>query len=194
MDGAHPRRSNGAWEIDLAPRGPATARPERCAKLFLLWLASIAIPVLVFVFAGYVSGSVATAALLVVGCLFTFYYYYHAPPAPLLPEHQLGGPLRVGVPVGEASAVGLSEAEVEAIPAFEYRRKVGAPGVQCAVCINVVRDGETVRRLPACGHAFHTPCVDGWLRAHATCPMCRADVKPKVAAADAGEPEEDVTV
>ncbi|CAN6351647.1 unnamed protein product [Urochloa humidicola] len=187
MDGA--RRSNGAWEIDLVPAGPGTARSESCAKLFLMWAAAIAIPVLVFVFAGYVWGSVATAALLVAGIWFTCCYYRAAPPEPPLPEHL--GALRVAaVPVGRpvngaGAGGGLSQEDVEAIPAFEYRRKAGAAAEQCAVCINVVRDGETVRRLPACAHAFHAPCVDGWLRAHATCPMCRADVK---VAAAAGEP------
>ncbi|CAL4906983.1 unnamed protein product [Urochloa decumbens] len=188
------RRSNGAWEIDLVPAGPSTARSERCAKLFLMWAASIAIPVLVFVFAGYVWGSVVTAAVLVAGIWFTCCYYRAAPPEPpLLPEHL--GPLRVAVPVGRpvnggAGAGGLSQEDVEAIPAFEYRRKAGAPAEQCAVCINVVRDGETVRRLPACAHAFHAPCVDGWLRAHATCPMCRADVKVKVVGGEAPGAEE----
>ncbi|CAN6328975.1 unnamed protein product [Urochloa humidicola] len=186
------RRSNGAWEIDLVPAGPSTARSERCAKLFLTWAAAIAIPVLAFVFAGYVWGSVATAALLVAGIWITCCYYRAAPPEPPLPEHL--GPLRVAVgrPVnvngagvnGGAGAGGLSQEDVEAIPAFEYRRKAGAPAEQCAVCINVVRDGEMVRRLPGCAHAFHAPCVDGWLRAHATCPMCRADVKVVAA----GEP------
>ncbi|PVH62835.1 hypothetical protein PAHAL_3G413300 [Panicum hallii] len=181
MDAA---RRNGAWEIDLARPGPDTARSDRCAKLFLLWGAAIGIPALVFVFAGYVWGSVATAALLVAGSCFTCYYYRAAPEPPLLPEHL--GPLRVTVPVGQprqgqevngSAAGGLSQEDVEAIPAFEYRRRLVGPAEQCAVCINVVRDGEMVRRLPACGHTFHAPCVDGWLRAHATCPMCRADVK-----------------
>jgi len=189
MDGA---RRNGAWEIELARPGPDTARSDRCAKLFMMWGAAIAIPALVFVFAGYVWGSVATAALLVAGCWFTCYYYRAAPPEPpLLPEHL--GPLRVAVPVGQprevSGAAGLSQEDVEAIPAFEYRRKAAGPAEQCAVCINVVRDGEKVRRLPACGHTFHAPCVDGWLRAHATCPMCRADVKVA-----AGEPPAEAAV
>ncbi|CAN6355901.1 unnamed protein product [Urochloa humidicola] len=186
------RRSNGAWEIDLVPAGPSTARSERCAKLFLTWAAAITIPVLVFVFAGYVWGSVATAALLVAGIWITCCYYRAAPPEPPLPEHL--GPLHVAVgqPVNVPGVNGgLSQEDVEAIPAFEYRRKAGAPAEQCAVCINVVRDGETVRRLLGCAHAFHAPCVDGWLRAHATCPMCRADVKV-VAAGEA--PAEEAAV
>ncbi|RCV18454.1 hypothetical protein SEVIR_3G321200v4 [Setaria viridis] len=176
------RRSNGAWEIDLFRPGPSTARSDRCAKLLLLWSAAVAVPVLVFVLAGYVWGSVATAVVVVALIWFTCCYYRAAPPEPpLLPEHL--GALRVDVPVGQPrpgqvnGVGGLSQEDVEAIPAFEYQRKKGVPAEQCAVCINVVRDGETVRRLPACGHAFHAPCVDGWLRAHATCPMCRADVK-----------------
>jgi hypothetical protein len=178
------RRSNGAWEINLVRPGPSTARSERCAKLILLWSAAAVVPVLVFVLAGYVWGSVTTAVVVVALIWFTCCYYRSAPP--LIPEHL--GALRVGVPVGQprpgqvngvgaAGAGGLRQEDVEAIPAFEYQRKTGAPAEQCAVCINVVRNGEMVRRLPSCGHTFHAPCVDGWLCAHATCPMCRADVK-----------------
>ncbi|KAL6623152.1 hypothetical protein ACP70R_033031 [Stipagrostis hirtigluma subsp. patula] len=166
-------RRNGAWDIVLVRPSASTARTDRCARLLLMWSAAIAVVVALYVFASYVWGSVAAAFLLVVGCGFTCYWFKAAPEPPLLPEVAA---LRVAMPVQVVVNGGLSQEDIEAIPAFEYHRKVGA-AEQCAVCINVVRDGETVRRLPACGHVFHAPCVDAWLRAHATCPMCRADVK-----------------
>ncbi|GJN12882.1 hypothetical protein PR202_ga31203 [Eleusine coracana subsp. coracana] len=169
---------NGAWDIVLVHRSPSTARSDRCAKLLLLWFVATGVAVGLFVLTGYVWGSVGTAAILIVGCWFSCYYFNVAPPEPpLLPM----GPLRVTVPVGQPQVTmgngggRLSQEDIDAIAAYESSRKAAAE--QCAVCINVVRDGETVRRLPACGHAFHAPCIDGWLRAHATCPMCRADVK-----------------
>ncbi|CAL5059166.1 unnamed protein product [Urochloa decumbens] len=45
----------------------------------------------------------------------------------------------------------------------------------CAVCLGELK-GETVRRLRACQHVFHMECIDLWLRAHATCPVCRSGV------------------
>nr|XP_034580722.1 E3 ubiquitin-protein ligase Os03g0188200-like [Setaria viridis] len=48
----------------------------------------------------------------------------------------------------------------------------------CAVCLEDVRAGEVVRQLPACRHLFHGDCVDAWLRAHRTCPLCRCDLSP----------------
>ena len=78
--------------------------------------------------------------------------------------------------------VGVAPGDVP--PAFAYEcgpadaEGGGKPGggALCAVCLEDARRGEAVRRLPACGHLFHAGCVDKWLRAHATCPLCRTAV------------------
>lgn len=54
----------------------------------------------------------------------------------------------------------------------------GGAGEDCAVCLGEVEKGETVRRLPTCQHVFHRECIDLWLSAHATCPVCRSGVLP----------------
>ncbi|XP_047053515.1 RING-H2 finger protein ATL39-like [Lolium rigidum] len=88
---------------------------------------------------------------------------------------------------------GMSDAAIAALPTFTYELPaVVVPGAvddaneaaaDCAVCLGQVEAGETVRRLPKCAHLFHAECVDAWLRAHCTCPMCRAPVGPPTAAA-----------
>lgn len=47
---------------------------------------------------------------------------------------------------------------------------------KCAICINEFKEEENVRRL-RCSHEFHMRCVDKWLKANTTCPMCRQNVK-----------------
>ncbi|KAF0932141.1 hypothetical protein E2562_008672 [Oryza meyeriana var. granulata] len=49
-------------------------------------------------------------------------------------------------------------------------------GVECAVCLAELEDGEEARFLPRCGHGFHAECVDLWLGSHSTCPLCRLTV------------------
>ncbi|KAJ1278770.1 hypothetical protein BS78_04G104300 [Paspalum vaginatum] len=89
--------------------------------------------------------------------------------------------------------VGAAAADVP--PAFAYEGpaadsggssgKHGGGGALCAVCLEDVRRGETVRRLPACGHLFHRDCVDMWLHSHTTCPLCRCQLSPRRRAAKA---------
>nr|CAB3446749.1 unnamed protein product [Digitaria exilis] len=50
---------------------------------------------------------------------------------------------------------------------------------QCTVCLEEYEAKDVVRVLPACGHAFHAPCIDAWLRQHPTCPVCRASLRAK---------------
>ncbi|CAL5021690.1 unnamed protein product [Urochloa decumbens] len=54
---------------------------------------------------------------------------------------------------------------------------------QCTVCLEEYEAKDVVRVLPACGHAFHAPCIDAWLRQHPTCPVCRASQRAKTGAA-----------
>jgi E3 ubiquitin-protein ligase ATL41 len=89
----------------------------------------------------------------------------------------------VAAPGPDAAASGAGgraagDGRMELPAAFKFKRDVrAAPGlVQCSICLNVVREGDKVRKLPACGHIFHARCIDRWLPAHPTCPICRAAV------------------
>lgn len=65
----------------------------------------------------------------------------------------------------------------------------------CALCLEGMYCGDVVRTLP-CGHEFHLPCIDRWLkvaqvRRRRCCPMCKADPLPDAAYAfDPAAPKE----
>jgi hypothetical protein len=82
--------------------------------------------------------------------------------------------------------VGLDAAAIESIALTRYRAG-GALGASddCTVCLGEFQDGELLRLLPKCAHAFHVQCIDTWLRAHVSCPLCRANVLMDTAAAAA---------
>ncbi|KAF0890315.1 hypothetical protein E2562_002726 [Oryza meyeriana var. granulata] len=84
--------------------------------------------------------------------------------------------------------VGLDEAAIDSIAATRYRAGAGLLGaVDCSVCLGEFQDGDLLRLLPKCGHVFHVPCIDTWLRAHVNCPLCRSDVlDPAATAAESG--------
>ncbi|KAM0906235.1 hypothetical protein ACQ4PT_016914 [Festuca glaucescens] len=68
------------------------------------------------------------------------------------------------------------------LPMFTYSQSVkhnvtgpGEEAATCSVCLGALQLGETVRLLPVCLHLYHAECIDPWLDAHSTCPICRSD-------------------
>lgn len=66
---------------------------------------------------------------------------------------------------GEGLAAGKS------LPVCSYRGDTKQP--ECAICLEEFRECDTVKVIPYCGHVFHPECIDTWLAAHVTCPICR---------------------
>lgn len=84
---------------------------------------------------------------------------------------------------------GLTTAAIEAIPSrVVTERDVEVSGDEwtCAVCLNAIKGGQTVRVLP-CPHFFHQECIDQWLRVRPNCPMCREPVVSGASLAVANE-------
>ncbi|KAJ0964272.1 hypothetical protein J5N97_029394 [Dioscorea zingiberensis] len=46
--------------------------------------------------------------------------------------------------------------------------------LECAICLAEFAEGDGLRVLPLCRHAFHVKCVDAWLSSTTSCPTCRA--------------------
>ncbi|KAF6276228.1 ring finger protein 133 [Rhinolophus ferrumequinum] len=57
----------------------------------------------------------------------------------------------------------------------ERDEEVGPHGDSCVVCFELYKPNDTVRVL-TCKHFFHKNCIDPWILAHGTCPMCKCDI------------------
>ncbi|KAK3152626.1 hypothetical protein QOZ80_2BG0161480 [Eleusine coracana subsp. coracana] len=110
----------------------------------------------------------------------------------LLPRSRPASTAEVVPAAASAGLGGLTDAAIdETLPASPYggRRCCGvdddpaaAAGggvITCSVCLEDVRGGEMVRSMPECRHLFHVGCIDVWLHAHPTCPLCRCDLSPR---------------
>lgn len=71
---------------------------------------------------------------------------------------------------------GLKKAAMKTLPIVVYTSPSKLPpglGSDCPICLAEFGEGEKVRVLPNCNHAFHMECIDKWLTSHSSCPMCR---------------------
>lgn len=69
---------------------------------------------------------------------------------------------------------GLAPETLERVERLRWEPSAGSQ-TQCMVCLSDFEGGEEVRRLP-CGHVFHAPCIEEWLKRCADCPICKTNV------------------
>ncbi|KAJ4953686.1 hypothetical protein NE237_030518 [Protea cynaroides] len=75
---------------------------------------------------------------------------------------------------------GIDRSVIDSLPIFRFSSLRGQKeGLECAVCLTRFEPMAVLRLLPKCKHAFHFECVDTWLDAHSTCPLCRYRVDPE---------------
>ncbi|KAK1393347.1 E3 ubiquitin-protein ligase EL5 [Heracleum sosnowskyi] len=92
----------------------------------------------------------------------------------------------------EPPKTGLDETVLGSLPTFVFKQDHKARTIECTVCLSNFEDGEIIRILPNCKHNFHVACIDTWLSANSTCPVCRTEVEPPQDVAQANEPGIDV--
>ncbi|XP_030644036.1 E3 ubiquitin-protein ligase RNF38 isoform X2 [Chanos chanos] len=77
--------------------------------------------------------------------------------------------------LGEAKPRGLTKADIEQLPSYRFNpSNHQSEQTLCVVCMCDFESRQLLRVLP-CSHEFHAKCVDKWLKANRTCPICRAD-------------------
>lgn len=84
---------------------------------------------------------------------------------------------------------GLDPSVLRSLPVMVFQPQDFKDGLECAVCLSELAQGEKARLLPKCNHGFHLDCIDMWFQSHATCPLCRTSVASSTTAND--DPTED---
>lgn len=87
--------------------------------------------------------------------------------------------ITVAVP---AITLGLDAATINSIPIFLHGARSSAvidiniEREECCICLGLFEDDEMVKVLPECLHAYHSDCVDKWLKNRSSCPLCRSSL------------------
>lgn len=71
---------------------------------------------------------------------------------------------------------GLDAAVLRSLPVLVFEAADFEEGLECAVCLSELAQGERARLLPRCNHGFHVDCIDMWFKSNSTCPLCRNPV------------------
>jgi len=53
----------------------------------------------------------------------------------------------------------------------------------CAICQDRYTEGQAIRVLNQCHHAFHKGCIDPWFERNVHCPVCRHDIREEFVSA-----------
>ncbi|KAK2988786.1 hypothetical protein RJ640_025945 [Escallonia rubra] len=107
-------------------------------------------------------------------------------------------PLGLIRPVAIASvSLGLDAATIDSLPIFMHKSlaadldkdddsTVVTVEIECSICLGLFEEDEVIKVLPECLHAYHSECVDKWLRTRSSCPLCRTSLDSTKACRDVG--------
>ncbi|XP_021671950.1 NEP1-interacting protein 2 [Hevea brasiliensis] len=71
---------------------------------------------------------------------------------------------------------GLSKNCIQKLPQLTFQSTHNFDQIHqfcCSICLQDFNGGDSMRKLPHCGHLFHMDCLDKWLSRNGSCPMCR---------------------
>lgn len=73
---------------------------------------------------------------------------------------------------------GAPQEIIDQMPLIRYSSMLSdsSHGTGCAVCLSEFEVKDMLRQLP-CGHNFHRPCIDKWLKRNKVCPLCLQDIE-----------------
>ncbi|KMZ75107.1 E3 ubiquitin-protein ligase, ATL family [Zostera marina] len=78
---------------------------------------------------------------------------------------------------GRAGGV-VNSSLVQQLPMVVYDEYIKKEeGLMCSICLMDFEDTEFLRLLPKCEHAFHSLCIEEWLKISMVCPVCRSLVE-----------------
>jgi hypothetical protein len=70
----------------------------------------------------------------------------------------------------------MQEEQIHSIPEFKFTQTgEHTEKKNCVICMEDFESQENVKLL-ACGHLFHSDCVNKWLLEKSTCPMCNTSI------------------
>ncbi len=72
-------------------------------------------------------------------------------------------------------AAPASDTDIQSLPKVQIDQALVDRISQCAVCMEDFLLHDSAKQLP-CNHLYHLPCIDQWLKLHATCPICRKNI------------------
>ena len=75
-----------------------------------------------------------------------------------------------------AVSKGLTRAQINAIRERAFVRNGDTSEDTCSICFDVFSKFQKYKKLPKCGHEYHSKCIDRWLGDQKHCPMCNEDV------------------
>lgn len=79
------------------------------------------------------------------------------------------------VQIAEEDRAKAAEAHLDGEPVVDALTLLRTIKDVCSICLEARKAGERCWVL-ACGHAFHEPCAQRWLKTSSACPMCKATV------------------